>query len=61
MPDGAVLTTLLGHRVPLGGKAAWDRIADADASYQGSSTVKLVELLAAYSPCLILFDERSNT
>jgi hypothetical protein len=58
MPDGAVLTTLLGHLAyRLGRKAAWDRIADADASYQGSSTVKLVELLAAYSPCLILFDE----
>lgn len=49
MPDGAVLTTLLGHLAyRLGGKAAWDGIADADASYQGSSTVKLAELLAAY-------------
>ncbi|MDQ6884008.1 MAG: ATP-binding protein [Candidatus Dormibacteraeota bacterium] len=58
MPDGAVLTTLLGHLAyRLGGKTAWDRIAGADASYQGSSTVKLAELLAAHSPCLILFDE----
>jgi hypothetical protein len=58
MPDGAVLTTLLGHLAyRLGGKAAWDRIANADASYQGSSTVKLAELLATHSPCLILFDE----
>ena len=58
MTDGAVLTTLLGHLAyRLGGKAAWDRVAGADQSYQGSSTVKLAELLAAHSPCLILFDE----
>ena len=58
MPDGAMLTTLLGHLAyRLGGKPAWDLVAQADASYEGSSTIKLAELLAAHAPCLILFDE----
>jgi len=56
--DGVVLTTLLGHLAyRLGGKAAWEEVADADAAYEGSSTLQLAQLLAAHSPCLVLLDE----
>lgn len=56
--DGAVLVTMLGHLAyRLGGKAAADTVASADAAYEGSSTVQLAKLLAAHSPCLILLDE----
>jgi hypothetical protein len=58
MPDGVVLTTLLGHLAyRLGGQPAWEQVASADAGYEGSSTLQLANLLAAYSPCLILLDE----
>jgi hypothetical protein len=56
--DGVVLTTLLGHLAyRLGGRAAWEQVADADAAYEGSSTLQLAQLLAAHSPCLVLLDE----
>ena len=57
-PDGAELSTLLGHLAyGLGGKAAWEQFADADHKMLGSSTVQLAQLLSAHAPCLILFDE----
>jgi uncharacterized protein len=56
--DGAELWTMLGYLAHgLGGKATWDTVADQDRNMLGSSTVKLAELLAAHTPCLILLDE----
>ncbi|MFD0782394.1 ATP-binding protein [Micromonospora azadirachtae] len=56
--DGCHLTSLLGHLAyRLGGKPAWDGVADADQKLLGSSTIELQALLAEHSPCLILIDE----
>lgn len=57
-PDGADLWTMLGYLAyGLGGKAAWDKVADQDRDMLGSSTIQLTELLGANAPCLILLDE----
>ena len=49
---------MLGHLAyRLGGKAAWEQVAIGDARYEGSSTLQLAQLLASYSPCLVLLDE----
>jgi uncharacterized protein len=56
--DGCQLTTLLGHLAyRLGGKPAWEKIADDDRKMTGSSTVELQSLLAEHAPCLVLLDE----
>lgn len=56
--DGAELWTMLGYLAyGLGGKAAWEPLAEQDRGMMGSSTVQLAELLKAHAPCLILLDE----
>jgi hypothetical protein len=57
-PDGAALHSLLGQLAyRLGGKAAYERVAEQDRGMLGSSTAQLVELLDAHAPCLVLLDE----
>ena len=56
-PDGTVVRTLWGEMAyQLGGKAAFDRIADDDKNATNPGDV-LRELFNEYGPCLILIDE----
>nr|MBA2726137.1 ATP-binding protein [Actinomycetota bacterium] len=56
--DGSKRWTMLGYLAHgLGGEAAWEAVATQDRDMLGSSTVQLVELLRAHTPCLILMDE----
>lgn len=56
-PDGTHVRTLWGELAwQLGGRTAYDMIAEADRNSTNPGSA-LSELLAAYSPCLILIDE----
>src|SRR6266545_1387980 len=52
--DGSALSA---DPEPLGGGATLARVAAEDAARAGTSTPRLVELLRAHTPCLILLDE----
>ncbi len=56
-PDGTHVNTIWGELAwQLGGKKAFDMVADADASSTPPGKA-LHDLLAAYAPCVILIDE----
>ncbi|MFN8205252.1 MAG: Swt1 family HEPN domain-containing protein [Solirubrobacteraceae bacterium] len=56
-PDGTKVQTLWGELAwQLGGKDAYDHIADADRTGTSPGSA-LVDLFQAYTPCLILIDE----
>jgi predicted AAA+ superfamily ATPase len=56
-PDGTKVSTLWGELAwQLGGRAAYDVVAAADASATNPGEA-LRELIAAHAPCLILIDE----
>jgi predicted AAA+ superfamily ATPase len=56
-PGGIRVNTLWGELAwQLGGKAAYDSIAEADRTATNPGAA-LTELIAAYSPCVILIDE----
>lgn len=56
--EGATLNTLWGELAwQLGGATAYTRIAEADRSGTSPGKDALIELINAYSPCVILLDE----
>ena len=56
-PDGTVVRTLWGELAwQLGGREAYDLVADADATATNPGEA-LTTLLGAYAPCLLLIDE----
>jgi predicted AAA+ superfamily ATPase len=56
-PDGTKVATLWGEMAwQLGGRAAYDLVAAADAAHTNPGEA-LRELIAAHAPCLILIDE----
>ncbi|WP_329053938.1 DUF499 domain-containing protein [Streptomyces violaceus] len=56
--DGTVVNTLWGELAwQLGGRQAYDVIAEADQTRTSPGSELLQDLLAAYAPCLILIDE----
>jgi predicted AAA+ superfamily ATPase len=56
-PDGTEVRTLWGELAwQLGGRAAYDVVADADRTATNPGTA-LRELIAAHAPCLVLIDE----
>jgi predicted AAA+ superfamily ATPase len=56
-PDGSRVNTLWGELAwQLGGKAAYGSVAQADQTGTNPGSA-LTELIAAYSPCVILIDE----
>lgn len=56
-PDGTQVRTMWGELAwQLGGRAAYDSIREADRT-STSPGAALTDLIAAYSPCLILIDE----
>jgi predicted AAA+ superfamily ATPase len=56
-PDGTRVNTLWGELAwQLGGRAAYDSIAEADRTATNPGFA-LTELIMAYSPCVILIDE----
>ena len=56
-PNGTRVNTLWGELAwQLGGKTAYDSIAEADRTATNPGAA-LTELIAAYSPCVILIDE----
>jgi hypothetical protein len=58
MPDGTVVSSFLGHLAwRLGGSELYETVGEQDKQLLGTSTVQMVELLEAASPCLILLDE----
>nr|WSZ14114.1 DUF499 domain-containing protein [Streptomyces canus] len=57
-PDGTLVNTLWGQLAwQLGGRQAYDIIAEADRTSTSPGTALLQDLLAAYAPCVILIDE----
>ncbi|WP_019888360.1 DUF499 domain-containing protein [Streptomyces purpureus] len=57
-PDGTKINTLWGELAwQLGGREAYDLIAESDRSRTNPGSELLQDLLAAYAPCLILIDE----
>ncbi|MGW4101966.1 DUF499 domain-containing protein [Streptomyces sp. NPDC004976] len=57
-PDGTRINTLWGQLAwKLGGRQAYDIIAEADRTSTSPGTALLQDLLAAYAPCVILIDE----
>lgn len=56
-PD-VVAHTFLGHLAwRLGGKVLYEMVREQDEGLLGTSTVKIVDLLRAAAPCLVLLDE----
>jgi predicted AAA+ superfamily ATPase len=56
-PDGTEVQTIWGELAwQLGGRAAYDLIAEADRTSTNPGSA-LSELISAYSPCLVLIDE----
>ncbi|RMI45407.1 DUF499 domain-containing protein [Streptomyces triticirhizae] len=57
-PDGTTVNTMWGQLAwGLGGRQAYDIIAEADRTSTSPGTALLQDLLAAYAPCVILIDE----
>ncbi|MGD6745422.1 DUF499 domain-containing protein [Streptomyces sp. BH106] len=57
-PDGTKINTLWGELAwQLGGRQAYDLIAESDQNRTSPGAELLQDLLAAYSPCLVLIDE----
>ncbi|TJZ52107.1 ATP-binding protein [Streptomyces piniterrae] len=57
-PDGTTVNTMWGQLAwGLGGKQAYDIIAEADRTSTSPGTALLQDLIAAYAPCVILIDE----
>ncbi|MEU0677774.1 DUF499 domain-containing protein [Streptomyces sp. NPDC006172] len=56
--DGTVVNTMWGQLAwGLGGRQAYDIIAEADRTSTSPGTALLQDLIAAYAPCVILIDE----
>ncbi|SFM84245.1 Predicted ATPase, AAA+ superfamily [Streptomyces sp. cf124] len=57
-PDGTKVNTLWGELAwGLGGRQAYEIIAEADRTGTSPGTALLQDLISAYSPCVILIDE----
>ncbi|WP_344518526.1 DUF499 domain-containing protein [Streptomyces rectiviolaceus] len=57
-PDGTKVNTMWGQLAwQLGGRKAYDVLAEADRTSTSPGTALLQDLLAAYAPCVILIDE----
>lgn len=58
LEPGVIVKSFLGHLAyRLGGSEMYERVKTQDEGLLGTSTVQMVELLEAASPCLILLDE----